>query len=496
MKVLVANRGEIAVRIIKACRDLGFSSVAIYSDRDREALHTRYADEAAYAGPTPAAQSYLKIEAVLAAARKTKADAIHPGYGFLSENARFAEQVEKAGFIFIGPHPESIALTGDKLAARKIAANAGVPVLPGSDFRLNLPEIFTKIREKIGFPVLVKAVSGGGGRGIRLASNEEELNRVVSSASQEAKLAFGDDQVYVEKFIRPARHIEVQILGDGKGKVLILGERECSIQRRHQKLIEESPAPGLDKEARASIYTAARQVGLALNYRSLGTVEFLVDANQNFYFIEVNPRIQVEHTVTEMVTGIDLVNTQILLAETGCLTLQQEQVQVHGTAIEARIIAEDPDQTFMPTSGQVSYLKFPSGSGIRVDAALYEGMWISTDYDSLMAKLIVWGEDRSTAIRRMIAALDDFNIAGVKTDLGYIRDVVRSEEFLSGQVDTMFLESFHSVDRVDAEKIEKEAALAAALYIHKMMKQKTAHLNPELDQWRTAAWREQMVGFY
>ena len=474
MKILIANRGEIAVRIIQACRDLGFPSVAIYSDRDREALHTRYADEAAYVGPTPASQSYLNIEAVLAAARKTRADAIHPGYGFLSENAAFAERVEKAGFTFIGPDSHCIALTGDKLAARKIAAQAGVPVLPGSEFRLGDPKTYTDIREKIGFPVLVKAVSGGGGRGIRLARDEDEINQVLSSASREAKLAFGDDHLYIEKFIHPARHIEVQILGDGKGKVLTIGERECSIQRRHQKLIEESPAPSLDRDVRSRIYEAARQVGLALNYRSLGTVEFVLDDNQNFYFIEVNPRIQVEHPVTELVTGIDLVNTQILLAETGCLTLQQDQVKMHGSAIEARIIAEDPDQTFMPTCGQISYLKMPSGSGVRVDSDLYQGMWISTDYDSLIAKLIVWGEDRSTTIRRLISALDDFNIAGVTTDLGYMRNVVRSEEFLSGQVDTLFLESFQSAESGDTEKLEREAALAAALFVHETTKQKTA----------------------
>jgi len=496
MKVLIANRGEIAVRIIRACRDLGYTSVAIYSDRDHEALHTRYADKAIYVGPTPAAQSYLNIDAVLAAARKSGADAIHPGYGFLSENKVFAEKIEKAGIVFIGPDPQAIALTGDKLAARRIAAEAGVPVLPGSEFKLNSEGIPHSIGDEIGYPVLVKAVSGGGGRGIRLVHSDEELSHMVAAASQEAKLAFGDDQVYIEKFIRPARHIEVQILGDGQGNILVIGERECSIQRRHQKLIEESPAPGLDKEVRARLYEAARKVGLALNYRSLGTVEFLLDAEQNFFFIEVNPRIQVEHPVTEMVTGIDLVNAQILLAATGCLTLHQDLVQIRGTAIEARVIAEDPDQSFMPTSGQISYLKIPSGSGIRVDSALYQGMWISTDYDSLIAKLIVWGEDRTTAIRRMIGALEDFNIAGLTTDLGYLCDIVRSEEYLSGQVDTMYLESFHSSESVDVEKLVHEAALAAALYIHNKLKQKAAQVNADVNQWRTAAWREQMVGFY
>ncbi len=494
MKILIANRGEIAVRIMRACRDLGFTSVAVYSAGDREAMHTRYADEAVYLGPTPAAQSYLNMDAVLSAARKSGANAIHPGYGFLSENPEFAKRVEKAGLIFIGPDPQSIALTGDKLAARRIAHEAGVPVLPGGDFNLSADEIPASIEKEIGFPVLVKAVSGGGGRGIRLAKDAEELKSVVTSASQEAKLAFGDDQVYIEKFIRPARHIEVQILGDGKGNVLVVGERECSIQRRHQKLIEESPAPGLGAENRVRLYEAARKVALALNYRSLGTVEFLMDSNQDFYFIEVNPRIQVEHPVTEMVTGIDLVHAQLLLAVSGCLTLRQEQIAMRGAAIEARVIAEDPENSFMPTSGQITYMKEPAGSGIRIDSALYEGMHITTDYDSLIAKLIVWGEDRSTAIRRMFSAMDDFQIVGVTTDLGYLREVMRSEAFLSAQVDTMYLESFHPQEPKDLEKLEMETALAATLFIHKMMKRKARQTTAALNQWRAIAWREQMAG--
>lgn len=494
MKILIANRGEIAVRIIRACRDLGFQSVAVYSAGDREALHTRYADEAIYIGPTPAKESYSSINAVLSAARKSGVDAIHPGYGFLSEDHMFAERVEKAGYIFIGPHPESIALAGDKIAARKIAREAGVPVLPGCEFHLSDRQVFEKIKTEIGYPALVKAVSGGGGRGIRIARTIDELKSMVSSASQEASLAFGDDRVYVEKFIRPARHIEVQILGDGKGNVLTLGERECSIQRRHQKLIEESPAPGFDAQTRKWLYEAARKVGLALNYRSLGTVEFLMDEDRNFYFIEVNPRIQVEHPITEMVTGIDLVNTQLLLVASECLTLRQDQISLRGVAIEARVIAEDPAQSFMPTSGQVTYLNQPAGSGIRVDSPLYQGMWVSTDYDSLLAKLIVWGEDRSTAIRRMISALDDFQIGGVTTDLDYLREVIRSEAFLSSQVDTMFLESFQTGEPVDLDILKKETAVAAALYIHKMRNKKNQEETQAVNQWQGNAWREQMAG--
>jgi acetyl-CoA carboxylase biotin carboxylase subunit len=496
MKILIANRGEIAVRIIRACRDLGFASVAVYSAGDREAMHTRYADEAVYVGPTPAAQSYLNIDAILSAARKVKADAIHPGYGFLSENPVFAERVEKAGMVFIGPDPRSIALTGDKRAARQVAQKAGVPVLPGSDLNLADMPAAQALAAQIGYPLLVKAVSGGGGRGIRLVHNEDELNKMAASASQEAKLAFGDDQVYIEKFVRPARHIEVQVLGDGKGNVLVIGARDCSIQRRHQKLIEESPAPGLDAESRANLFDYARKVALALNYRSLGTIEFLMDSQHNFYFIEVNPRIQVEHPITEMVTGIDLVNAQLLLAASGCLTLRQEQIRMHGTAIEARVIAEDPDQSFMPTSGQITYLSEPAGSGIRVDSALYQGMAVTTDYDSLIAKLIVWGEDRSTAIRRMLGALDDFQIAGVITDLGYLREVLSSETFLAAEVDTMFLESFQPQEPENLEELEKESALAAALFVHKMLKRSARQLTENSNQWRMVGWREQMTGYF
>jgi len=496
MKILIANRGEIAVRIMNACRELGFPSVAIYSDADRDALHSRYADEAVYIGPTQASASYLNMDAILNAARESGAQAIHPGYGFLSENAEFAERVEAAGLIFIGPRPETIALTGDKLAARRVAEQAGVPVLPGMDYTMTNNKPVSQLNGQVSFPLLVKAVSGGGGRGIRLVQSLSELDSMISTASQEAQLAFGNDQVYLEKYIQPARHIEVQVMGDGKGEVLVFGERECSIQRRHQKLIEEAPAPGLSQALRSRLYEAAIRIAKALNYRSLGTIEFLLDAAEDFYFIEVNPRIQVEHPVTEMVTGIDLVIAQLTLAAQGCLHLKQEQIITRGAAIEARVIAEDPNQHFMPTTGLVSQLFTPSGPGVRVDSALYQGLQVTTDYDSLIAKVIVWGEERSITTRRLIRALEELQISGVVTDLPFLKQIAASEAFVAGRVTTSYLDTLQPQRASGDDQLEKEMALAVALLNHARL----THLKKESaipqNQWRMAAWREQMSGSF
>ncbi|HQE92517.1 MAG TPA: acetyl-CoA carboxylase biotin carboxylase subunit [Anaerolineae bacterium] len=490
MKVLVANRGEIAVRLLRACRDLGVPSVAVYSAADREALHTRYADEAIYLGPTPAAQSYLSIQAVIAAAEHSGANAIHPGYGFLAENADFARAVEDAGLIFIGPRPETIAIAGNKLAARRAARDAGLPVLPGPDAPLDAA-IAADMAAQVQYPVLVKATAGGGGRGIRLARNPDELVAMVTAARKEAQAAFGDDTVYLEPLVQCARHIEVQILGDGAGRVLCLGERECSIQRRRQKLIEEAPAHGLRDAQRAFLYDAAARVGRALNYRSLGTVEFLLDDLGAFHFIEINPRIQVEHPVTEMVTGLDLVKEQLRLAAGRPLRYSQDVVELRGAAIEARVLAEDPAAGFLPTTGGITHLKEPGGPGIRVDSALYPGMTITADYDSLLAKVIAWGENRAVAILRLRRALQELQIGGLATDLEFLLQIVESRPFQAGNFDTTYLDRFSPPETVDKAALERNVALAAALLAHR---KKAAPCAPTTvaNAWRIAAWREQM----
>jgi acetyl-CoA carboxylase, biotin carboxylase subunit len=491
MKVLVANRGEIAVRIMRTCRELGFLSVAVYSEADQEALHARYADEAVCIGATPAAESYLNPEKVIQAALETKADAIHPGYGFLSENAAFAQAVEDAGLIFIGPEPVTISLTGDKLAARRIAREAGLPVLPGPDEAI-LDEIPSSLLKKVTFPVLIKAVSGGGGRGIRLAHNAAELDVMVQAARQEALASFGDDTVYFEPLVQQARHIEIQILGDGHGRILCLGERECSIQRRRQKLIEESPAPSLSPSMRNKLYASAIDLGKVLNYRSLGTIEFLLDDSGAFYFIEVNPRIQVEHPVTEMVTGIDLVSAQLRLSDGQPFKYAQEDIIVRGSAIEARIIAEDPENGFLPTIGDITFLKEPGGPGVRIDSALYTGMKVTSDYDSLIAKVIVWAEERQTTIQRLRRALNEFQIGGIPTDIDFLVQIIESESFIQGSANTTYLDTF--LPSIDGEEgLDMEMALAAALLEHKNNSQnKPANTSDTASFWRYKAWKDQM----
>ncbi len=492
MKVLVANRGEIAVRVLRACRELGFSSVAVYSEGDRQALHTRYADEARLIGPTPAGQSYLSIPALLGAAKDAGVDAVHPGYGFLSENAEFAAAVESAGMIFVGPRPRTLELTGDKLAARSIARKAGLPVLPGPDRPLDgVPS--AEALASFSFPTLVKAIAGGGGRGIRLVRHPEELGAMVVAACREAQAAFGDGRVYLEPLVEAARHIEVQIIGDGAGKVLFLGERECSIQRRRQKLIEESPAPGLSDEQRAFIVDAAVRLGRALDYRSLGTVEFLLDAQGCFHFIEINPRIQVEHPVTEMVTGYDLVREQLCLALGAPLRLKQEEVVPRGAAIEARVVAENADEGFMPTIGEITYLKEPGGPGVRVDSALYQGLQVTTDYDSLLAKVIAWGETRDVAIGRLRRALHELQIGGVVTNVAFLLHILESEDFVQGNVDTTFVDQVEPQPKGLASLLARDVAAAVAFLAHRRRGQSTpATAGSGQTNWRRAGWQEQM----
>jgi len=491
MRVLVANRGEIAVRIMRSCRELGFDSIAVYSEADQEAFHTRYADESISIGATAASESYLNADKIIKAALETEADAIHPGYGFLSENAAFAQAVEEAGLIFIGPRPETIALTGDKLAARRIAREAGLPVLPGPDEAIE-DEIPASLLKKVTYPVLIKAVSGGGGRGIRLAHNAAELEMMVQAARQEAMASFGDDTVYFEPLVQKARHIEIQILGDGHGRVLCLGERECSIQRRRQKLIEESPAPSLSPSMRKKLYSAAMDLGVALNYRSLGTIEFLLDENGAFYFIEVNPRIQVEHPVTEMVTGIDLVSAQLRLSDGQPFKYSQDDIVIRGSAIEARIIAEDPDNNFMPSTGEITFLKEPGGPGVRVDSAIYTGMQVTSNYDSLIAKVIVWSEERQTTIRRLRRALTEYQIGGIPTDIDFLIQIIDSESFIQGSANTTYLDTFLPTVETD-ENLDIEIALAAALLEHKRNHNMSPSSPGEMAGfWKYQAWKEQM----
>ncbi len=493
-KVLVANRGEIALRVLRACRELGMPSVAVYSEADEQALHSRYADEAVCVGPADAASSYLNMEAILAAAKKTGACAIHPGYGFLSENSEFARAVEDAGMIFIGPRPETVALTGDKLAARRIAREAGLPVLPGPDQPLEHGPIEPQMARQVVFPVLIKAVAGGGGRGICLPDNPTELESMIAAARLEAQAAFGNDAVYLEPLVQGARHIEVQILGDGAGNVVCLGERECSIQRRRQKLIEEAPAPRLPENLRLAFHENAIQLVKRLNYRGLGTVEFLLDKNGAFYFIEVNPRVQVEHPVTEMVTGVDLVREQLLLAVNGKLNLPTSGLIVRGSAIEARILAEDASQSFLPATGEVTHLLFPAGPGVRVDSSLYLGMRVTADYDSLLAKVVVWDESRSRALARMKRALSEFQIGGVPTDLEFLQQIVDSSSFKSGRTDTTYLDHFTPPQSAENELIEQDVAMAVAILASQEVQNQARQANNSASEnyWKYAAWREQM----
>jgi acetyl-CoA carboxylase, biotin carboxylase subunit len=434
-KVLVANRGEVALRIIRACRELGLAAVAAYSTADETARHVRVADEAVCVGKPAARDSYLNVEALIDAARRTGADAVHPGYGFLAENAGFARACEEAGLTWVGPSPAAIDQMGDKAVARELARSAGVPVVPGTAGTLTPGEAL-RTAEDVGYPVMVKAAAGGGGRGIRVAQNREELDGALAAAAREAQAAFGDESLYLEKLIVDPRHVEVQVLGDGHGGAIHLYERECSLQRRRQKLLEESPAPNLDADTREEMAAAAARLAAAVDYASAGTVEFIVDPAGAFYFIEMNTRIQVEHPVTEMVTGIDLVKEQLLLAAGEPFDMRQDDVTPRGWAIEFRLNAEDPTADFMPSPGEIRALELPGGPGVRVDTALYTGYRVPPFYDSLIAKLIVWGRDRDEAIARGRRALTEFRIDGIKTTIPFHLRVLDEPSFLAGEYHT------------------------------------------------------------
>jgi acetyl-CoA carboxylase biotin carboxylase subunit len=460
-KVLIANRSEIACRIIRACREMDIQTVAVYSEVDENALHVQLADEAVLLGPAPASESYLKMEAVIQAARDTHADAIHPGYGFLAENPEFNRKVRDAGLVFIGPKPEPMELLGSKVASRKLMLESDVPVVPGMKGSSTNIEDFVSTAEEMGFPVLIKASAGGGGKGMRVVYEKEKLQEGVESAMRESKAAFGSDEVFLEKYIEQPRHIEFQIAADHHGNYIHVFERECSIQRRHQKIIEESPSSFLDPELRQKMGETAIRVVQAANYDSVGTVEFLVDKDKNFYFLEVNTRIQVEHPVTEMVAGIDLIKLQIRIAEGEEMTIKQEDLSQRGHAIECRIYAEDGENNFMPSSGKILFVKEPVGSGIRYDTGIAKGSEISVFYDPVMAKLIVWGEDREDARKKMIIALKENIVLGVKTSVRFMIDCLEHEEFITGKTYTDFIAN-HMPERISASEDIINAALGAA----------------------------------
>ena len=461
-KILIANRGEIAVRIIRACRELGVQTVAVYSEADRSALHVRLADEAYAIGPAPARESYLRGDRLIDVARKSGAGAIHPGYGFLAEREDFARAVEDAGLSFIGPRPSAIAAMGDKAVARATVAAAGIPVVPGTEGEGNLSDDdIIRIAPTIGFPLLIKATAGGGGKGMREVMSADELPGLLQAARREAEAAFGDGNVYLEKLVTHARHIEFQIMADSHGNVIHLGERECSLQRRHQKLLEEAPSPFLDAEMRRQMGDLACTAARAVDYLNAGTIEFLVDPDGAFYFLEMNTRLQVEHPVTELITGVDIVKEQLRIARGRRLRYTQDDIHINGWAIECRINAEDPYNNFMPSTGRLALIIPPSGPGVRVDTGVYPGFEISPYYDSMISKLLVWGETRGEAVLRMRRALEEYKILGVKTNIPFHQTLMDSTRFMAGQFDTRFIEERFSME--DAEEGRARQPMIAAI---------------------------------
>lgn len=479
-KVLIANRGEIAVRVIRACRELGLGTVAVFSNVDRQALHVRFADEAYYLGPAPSRESYLRGDKIIEFAKKSGAGAIHPGYGFLAERADFAQAVIDTGLAFIGPKPSSIAAMGDKTVARETVKAARVPVVPGTEGKGILSdEELLRVAPKVGFPLLIKATAGGGGKGMREVRNIEQMPSLLSSARREAESAFGDGNVYLEKLVEGARHIEIQILADTHGNVIHLGERECSIQRRHQKLLEESPSifVGDDEDLRQRMGDVAVRAAEAVGYTNAGTIEFLVNKEKNFYFLEMNTRLQVEHPVTEAVTGVDIVKEQIRIANGRTLGIAQEDVQMKGWAIECRVNAEDPYNNFMPSTGRISHVLLPTGPGVRIDTGVYPGFEISPYYDSLISKLIVFGATRAEAILRMRRALEEYKIVGVRTNIPFHQNLMDSLRFMAGNFDTRFVEDRFLLDEKEKRKFyNPEIAAILATLVAYQRTQRSTHV--------------------
>jgi len=491
-KILIANRGEIAVRVIKACQELGIKTTAVYSETDKTALHVQIADETVLIGAPPPLESYLNIDKIISIAHQTTAEAIHPGYGFLAENSNFAERCEKEGIVFIGPNSKAMALVGDKLGSRQTMSAAKIPIIPGMQQKVADFEQLRIEAEKIGYPVMLKASAGGGGKGMRIVYSADELKEAMEGGMREAKSAFGDESVYLEKFIEQPRHVEFQVIADHHGNVVHLFERECSIQRRHQKIIEESPSVALDDELRLKMGETAKRVIRESGYTNAGTVEFLLDKNKDFYFLEVNARIQVEHPVTEFVTGIDLVKQQIRIAAGELLPFRQEDVQQKGHAIECRIYAEDPENNFLPSLGTIHFVQEPTGPWVRTDSGLYSGIEVSMYYDPILSKLIVWGQDRNDAIQRMKNALENYIILGIKTQIPFLKAVIEHPEFMSGNTNTNFIKDHFpdwKMPEFNQDEISKVLAVAA---IHELANSKNelriakqSHLTPwnTIGQW-------------
>jgi acetyl-CoA carboxylase biotin carboxylase subunit len=491
-KILVANRGEIAVRVLRACREMSISTATIYSDADKTALHTHYADEIYHVGPAPATESYLRIEKIIEIAKKSNAEAIHPGYGFLAENAEFAKACETNNIVFIGPNSKAIELLGDKIVSKKTMTKARIPVIPGSEGAVEKDKEAMKIAEEIGFPVLIKAAGGGGGKGMRVVRKKEELISSMKQAIGEASSAFGNPTIFIEKFLEAPRHIEFQILADNHGNVVHLCERECSIQRRHQKMIEEAPSAIMTNELRVKMGEAAVKAVKASKYTNAGTVEFMVDKNKDFYFLEMNTRLQVEHPVTELITGIDIVKEQIHIASGEELSLKQASITMNGAAIECRISAEDPENDFAPSTGRITELIEPGGPGVRVESGIYEGFEVPIYYDPLIAKLLVWAPTRQEAISRMKRALSETIIRGIKTSIPFHLIVMNNQNFISGNYDTTFIDNVLGKIKYKKENYEI-AAIAATIKklleeqkITEIEKKKETGINP----WKLAGRQE------
>jgi acetyl-CoA carboxylase biotin carboxylase subunit len=480
-KILIANRGEIAIRIMRTCREMGISTVAVFSDADRTSMHVRYANEAYHIGPSSSSESYLNSTKIIEVAKMSGADAIHPGYGFLSENADFARKCSENGIKFIGPSPEVINKMGNKIEARLTMIAAGVPVVPGTTESVKTEKDAIETILRIGLPVMVKAAAGGGGKGMRLITNEKDITSLVRSARSEAKSSFGNDSVYIEKYITSPHHIEFQVLGDQHGNVVHLFERECSVQRRHQKMIEETPSPLMTPELRIKMGECAVNAAKAVNYEGAGTIEFLVDNELNFYFLEMNTRLQVEHPITERITGIDLVKQQILIAEGQALKLSQDKLRQTGHAIECRIYAEDSDNNFMPNPGRIYNITQPLGLGVRTDGYVYEGYEIPIHYDSMISKLIVWAENRTEAIDRMKRALYEYKITGVKTSIKFLERIMDTEDFRSGNYDTNFIEKNRAVLLEEKKcSTETEDMIIIASYIEYLDQMNIAKVSKQM----------------